>query len=788
MLEFFIKLFLKLLGQAHLLPFVQGLLHVGRPTDVAFPKELLGQGATLILSGLNNSMAFQSNTDWVWPMWHERQSDPLSSGFVPTGMNLMTTNLTWRTWTSIGLPESQHEAEVDPVGMVTMGESGWSFFPYLRIGSQDWIPPRMSQEQVHQSLASGIWPVVETSYAVEESILWKTRCEVVLVEEEELVLMEIELENTGSLDRNVTLGMALRPYNPLSISHIHRIKYLDRLWRIHRRAALWLLAEPTRIRIGDRKGSDPIYRPTTPAQHHHTRLSSRSGISAGVSEWDLTLAPGTKQVIVVAASLYRRGPADHILTRSRPTMIQLDEAREQNREFWLAQLETGLRLEIPNDKMMQAWQALRMRLDSFDDVTHFSPGTMLYHHFWIRDSAFIAMTYTQLGLHGSVARKLSLLRDKQRPNGYFCSQEGEWDSNGQAIYWMVNHLIATADQEELVRCWPSIRKGADWIIAQSNSTQLENSPHRGLMPAGFSAEHFGPNDHYYWDAWWSLRGLLDAEWAALVLGHQSERERFAVAAQRLRLDLEKSIRHAFSRVQCEGLPSSPYRKVDSASIGNLVAMAPLDLVKLEDEWIKPTLETLWDRCMHQGMFFQEIVHTGLNTYLSLQLARGFLAIGDDRWEKIIDSVLKHATPTWTWPEAIHPLTGGGCMGDGDHGWAASEYLSFIASVLVRVQDGKLLLGFGVPTSWYDEPQGVSVQGVHTRHGTVDWSLKTDGQNYRLQWKVVRNRFQKQVPIQFRLPISLGFSHPRLSTFVEGRSTLVLEQDHGTLIFPRKKTL
>jgi len=32
---------------------------------------------------------------------------------------------------------------------------------------------------------------------------------------------------------------------------------------------------------------------------------------------------------------------------------------------------------------------------------------------------------------------------------------------------------------------------------------------RGLMPAGVSAEHLGPFDYYYWDDFWSLRGLLD---------------------------------------------------------------------------------------------------------------------------------------------------------------------------------------------------------------------------------------------------------------------------------------
>ena len=39
-------------------------------------------------------------------------------------------------------------------------------------------------------------------------------------------------------------------------------------------------------------------------------------------------------------------------------------------------------------------------------------------------------------------------------------------------------------------------------------------------------------------------------------------------------------------------------------------------------------------------------------------------------------VLDYASPTLNFPEAIHPLTGGGVIGDGHHGWAAAETVSY----------------------------------------------------------------------------------------------------------------
>src|SRR4051812_8263972 len=89
MLEKILQGYLKWSGQGHLIPFVEGLTHLGRPSGVLFPKELLEQGAAIILSGLNNTMAVQSNPDWIWPHWVERQADPSGEEFVPTAINLI---------------------------------------------------------------------------------------------------------------------------------------------------------------------------------------------------------------------------------------------------------------------------------------------------------------------------------------------------------------------------------------------------------------------------------------------------------------------------------------------------------------------------------------------------------------------------------------------------------------------------------------------------------------------------------------------------------------------------
>src|SRR5262245_47820812 len=64
-------------------------------------------------------------SDWIWPHWIERQLDPASPAFVPRG-HLPLANVTNRNWTAVGNLDSPRTAIVDPRGLVTPWDGGWS--------------------------------------------------------------------------------------------------------------------------------------------------------------------------------------------------------------------------------------------------------------------------------------------------------------------------------------------------------------------------------------------------------------------------------------------------------------------------------------------------------------------------------------------------------------------------------------------------------------------------------------------------------------------------------------
>ena len=199
------------------------------------------------------------------------------------------------------------------------------------------------------------------------------------------------------------------------------------------------------------------------------------------------------------------------------------------------------------------------------------------------------------------------------------------------------------------------------------------------------------------------------------------------------------------------MPSSPFRHPDAACIGTLAALSPLDLALGGADWARANAEFLLAHWAQDGFFFQPIIHTGGNAYLTVQLARALQCLGDPRWLDLLAGIRAHATPTLTWPEACHPRTGGGCMGDGDHGWACAEVLALVRQALVRDQGGRLLLLPNAAEAWWaDGP--LALTEAPTPAGWVSFSLVPTGDgSHLLTWERRRTPSQATWPLVLAVP-------------------------------------
>ncbi len=671
------------------LALIARLQRFAQPSEVSEPIELLRAGVVFHARGLINTRVIQHNLDWVWPWWIERQFDPHSDAFVPRAFSVTHVNLTHRNWTAVGLPDHTGLPIVDPRGLVTPFHDGWSLDAWVIGDDGDRLhPSREANASQYLDLSDGIAVVTEV---VRNGLRLLMRAS---VSRDREGAAELVLDYEARAEPGGHLVLALRPYNPEGVSFVHRVAlHADRrAWHVDDAAEVYFDAAADAHYASDYAMGDVAI-----------HLNDPKGLDA--DECDVGLA--------TAAALFRTDSG-----ASRRLRVRVPLRREADlpvRAGWDEALAGTARLDVPDARLRFLYDAAvrTLVLHSVDDVY---PGPYTYKRFWFRDAAFIIHALLCAGLPERARAMLAHFPERQhRSTGYFHSQDGEWDSNGEAMWIMGRYRSLTG--EDLPESWlNALRRGGRWIARKR--TRDGNGPHAGLLPAGFSAEHFGPNDYYYWDDYWAVAGLQAAAEVLDGQGDEATATRFRTEAEALSRVMRGCHDSDARRLGMQAMPASPYRRMDSGAVGSLVAGYPLQLLPPGDARLLGTADWLMDNARVHGGFFQDMIHSGVNAYLTLHLAQVLMRAGDPRCHDLVRAVADLATSTGQWPEAIHPRTLGGCMGDGQHVWAAAEWVAMLRNAFVREEGDRLVLAGGVPPQWLAAGERMHFGPALTRFGTV----------------------------------------------------------------------
>ncbi len=695
---------------------------LAQPSEVEQPIELLRAGVVFHARGLINSRVVQHNLDWVWPYWIERQFDPEDPSFVPRAFSATHINLTHRNWTAIGLPDIDALPIVDPRGLLTPHFDGWSLDGWV-IGDdgERLLPSKAATCRQCLDMENGI-AISSTTTTDAMALTSKAWVDV----ERDCAVCRLQLDATS--DQGGWLVVALRPCNPEGVSFIHRVALTSGRdgWIIEERDAVRFYVEAERHHVSD-------YRHGDVAIH----LDDLDDESEGVC--DVGLA--------TAAAMFRIEPG-----RSRRVALRMPlertEASTGVSASWASALDACCRLTVPDDNVAFLFDAALRTLVLHSPLDIY-PGPFTYKRFWFRDAAFIINALLAAGLHDRAERAIDQFPKRQRSDGYFHSQDGEWDSNG-AVLWIMERFHALSGRPTKHAWRKPILDGARWIARKRHADDLD-APHAGLLPAGFSAEHLGPNDFYYWDDFLGLAGLRAASALAESWGDTASAREFAGNADAFAAAINRSLEKVAKRLGRPALPASPYRRLDAGAVGSLVAGYPLQLYPPDDPRLLGTMEFLLQNCMVKGGFFQDMIHSGINPYLTLHMAEVLLRNDDPRALDLMDAVAGAASPTGQWPEAIHPHTGGGCMGDGQHVWAAAEWIVMIRHRFVREEGDRLVLCQGIAQRWLEAGTPIEVGPAPTAFGPMTIRIASDRQtqSVKVSWETT---WRDRVPlIEIRLP-------------------------------------
>ncbi len=701
-----------------------------QPSEVAGPIELIRDSAVFHARGLINCRAIPQNQDWIWPWWINQQFNPQNPTFIPRAFSLTYVNLTHRNWTAVGQPDCPYYPIIDPAGLITPHLDGWSLDVFLIDDKNRLYAPSRQKTAPKQTITCREKLEVMTDHEFFGDTI---RVTTKLLAERNRPFCKIRIQAKEQNAQKIIVS--LRPYNPEGISFVHTIENTSdsKRWRVNDMDTIEFDPPAEETYFSEYQHGDVINRILEKRTCEKNQVECDVGLASGGAVFALN---GEREINVTVALDSRKPDIKY---------TSLDPGRE----VWRQSLADYCRIELPDARKQFLYDTAIRSVLMHTNSQEVYPGPFTYKKFWFRDAAFILYALLCANLPKRVKTILDTYPHKQKLNGYFQSQQGEWDSNGQSIWILGQYLKLTGERPD--KKWmQAVEKAACWILHKCTDPDGHEN-HAGLLPAGFSAEHFGPNDFYYWDDYWALAGLQTANELCRKYGRQKEAKKFEQGAHRLHTAIEKSVAKAQQRLHVQSIPVSPNRRMDSAAIGSLACRYPVQIYDAADKRLMATADYLYHHhCFHDG-FLLNVSHSGINAYLTLHLAQVFMQAGDNRFILLEDELTRLASATGQWPEAIHPQTRAGCMGDGQHIWAAAEWITFLRNSLVfeDFRTGQLVLGLGVHPEWAQPGKKIEIGPAATIWGQVNATFLFENHmaNIKLksQWRTPPSEIRVAIP-------------------------------------------
>jgi hypothetical protein len=647
------------------------------------------------------------------------------------------------------------------------------------------------QHDVLQTMQGGL-PVIHTAYEA-GGLRVSSEAWLLPAEDGDWAAMQVVLFNIADVVLRGTFSFALRPYNPEGISPIYNIACDGHSLKADGRPPVITWPEPegwalSGLRTGDlftnadcglriadlttddgRRTTNEEAALSVNSTIHNPQsaiLNDPHGFAHGVLQYSFNIEPWEEAEFLAFTPIHiprKRRVAHHkpifgsikkepqraednrqrLIANQTPTPGMRHQAPQLSPQTsvlspqhysrakaattlqWRALLDSGMKVTLPHRDLQASWEANRAHVLALHDGDVITPGPDIYHNFWFRDAVYMAHSLSMCGYVEAAEQLLRSFVKRQRREGLMVSHSGEWDSTGQVLWAIGQHFSLHPNNTLLAEFAPAIERGAAWM-----ARTLEKSPD-GLMPPGISSEHFGPPDRYYWDNLWSLAGLETTQ--ALLSEVRGRKDKgYARAIEDLKHSLNVAWDKDVAALGRDAIPAAPGRGIDLGAVGTLAAWFPLQLFPPDDPRLEGTLAALEEATFYEGALFVNTGHSGWSSYLNMRIAGCRLLQGSPKGWEMMRWLLRHASPTYNWPEAIHPRSGGGSAGDGHHGWASAEWLMLVRALLFQESRDTLTITPALPVEWLDIAGEIIVKDAPTIFGPLSFKVEWDNGGRTLQ--------------------------------------------------------
>ena len=569
------------------------------------------------------------------PFWLERQTDLEGPDFIPSPVGRPVENLTHRSWTMVGTIATADRAIVDPRGLVTPGDRGWSLDWW--VGADDrWHTPA-SETGVRQRLVDDS-PVVETVMRIPGGDAVQRVYAIHATSDSPFgqAFVVVEVENRSSVP--FAIAFAVLPTNPIGAAPITALTLDGSTVLVNGSPGLLLAKAPGRAAASIGAVADIVLGGQAPPRFEPLIAPDGNGEAAVIFPLAHTATIRVVLPLGVTASVGRgRSRRSTAAPMQYPSAVP---SAEQVAAGWQVQTRRGPRFSLPDPALQTTIEAGRRSLvlaHGGEDLAGWPRRPID----WV-EAASVLGALDRFGFHDEAEQVLATIGERQALDGSLVGESGGLAANGAALTALAEHWRLCRDDALIEQLVGPVAKAVHWI-------EKRRTARRSV--ARLSSR----------DLEWSVRGLSRIADALDAVGQPevaADARRYAAAA---RDELGEGLREPLSE-QIGGVR-------DERADGSAVALA------------------------------DPSERAGLSPQRTLAQARVELVAADPMALERLAWVRSVASSTHVWPEVVHPRTSGGSRGDGHHSATGADVLSFIRDLLVRETDTGLALCSVLPSAW-----------------------------------------------------------------------------------------
>lgn len=623
-----------------------------------------------------------------------------------------------RPSTVLGVPDALQATQVTAEGWLWTGSLQLIFL------AGDDLAPRRQRIQV---LREGALPIVEATTSRDNVEIQTTMFAASLDGRPSSNLVNfvrVRLHNRGPAATTATFAVAIRAEGPGCCERMRRTAATlsSRYSLAHDFAArdgalLYTFPtdpSPRRFVVPDREDLGPV----------DARTEGIYGSTpACMVRYDVPLAPDAQ------CALDFKLPCDPIPLTNTPAISALraatfDRFLRDTERSWRLFLTAGMQVELPEAKPVEVYRASLVydaiaRRQEGDDFIP-TVNRFQYHHFWVRDGAYIVNAFDLAGRHRWAEEGLQHFLKCRQPNDIIC-QPPQWDGYGQTLWAFGSHWRLTGDNAWARRVYPDLARHVRGVFAQVAKDPM------GLVPAAPPYDNEAINGHYTGHSFWLLTGMRDMIAMADALGETADAAQFRRWHDEYQTRFFQQLAAAEAR---NGGYIPPGLDADNGcDWDNLISLYPRGGVPargtlaVTDPAVGRTADVLRARKYAEGLLtYGRGLRPGtLHHYDTIKCTEDLVALGRQQ-DALADfySILVHTSSANAGFECgITPWDNRDPGGNfPPHGWFAAEYIGLLRNMLVREDAGDLHLLSVVSPAWLKPGDRLAIRHAPTDFGEV----------------------------------------------------------------------